>query len=511
MQLPKVKFPRVLISPLAVKSFTAAYFRRNRNLPEKQEKFILSHVARSADTAFGTLYDFSAIRSVEEFQRAIPLQHYESMYPRIERCLRGEKDIIVRGAVQRFATSSGTTGKNKYIPVTRAALKKNHYHAGRDMMMAYAKNNPAGKWRQGNCLAIWGGFSWNPFTGKKNIGYISAIIQKELPFFAKLRKQPKAQISYLADRQNKVEHMIRATRKKNITMMSAQPSWWSAYLEKLVASTGAKSVLDIWPNFELFVRWGMAKDLYDPIFQRLFPSDKVCFYQAYNASEWFFAAQHENNRDDMLLFLNHAIFYEFIPFENYLHKDYSICHTINNVEVGKSYVIVITNNAWLRRYVLGDVIEFTGTEPHTLKITGRTKYHIDVAGECTPLQPIDEAVRETAAHFHGDIKEYTVWPGKMQSASWWFYDLYMERIEKPSCTEQEFSEQFDKLLCEKWTYYYDERFDTHMLQTAAVHFLPEWSFYQRLETRGKLGGQHKIPKISNNRDIIDQIKAMSGI
>lgn len=505
MKIPKVPLPRVKITPLAVKGIVTAYFRTYSNNPDAQEKFLFSHIKKNTTSAFGEVHHFDQISSVKDFQKLVDVQHYDSMYPWIERSMRGEKNVLLQWPIKRFATSSGTTGKNKYIPVTKAALKKNHYRAGTDILMYYAKSNPESTARQGPCLGIGGGFSFNPFTGKQNVGYISAIIQKEMPFLAKLRKQPSSKISYLADWQHKVKQIIKTTSKKNITIITAQPSWWSSYLEKLIETTWAQSVLDIRPNFSLFIWGGMAIDLHKPIFKKLFPWDQVKYYQAYNASEGFFAVQHENNRDDMILLVNHAVFYEFIPFENYLRKDYSICLTLREVEIGKPYVILITNNSWLRRYVLWDVVEFTWTDPYTIKLIGRTKYYIDVASECTPFGPIDEAIRETATHFDGTIKDYTVWPGMMARVKEWHYEILIERTIPPLCTPEEFSAYFDLLLCKKRGYYNDERHDTHMLQVPITKFLPNWTFYNRLKTRGKLWWQHKVPRVANDRTIINQI------
>lgn len=505
MKLPKVNLPLKQITPMAVKTLTAAYFRTYKNRPAKQKEFLLQHIAKNMHTAFGDIYRFMHIGSVIDFQEAIPVHHYDDLYPRIERTLRWEKDVLIRGKIDWFATSSWTTGKNKYIPVTKESLKQNHYRAGLDLMMHYGRNNPDTKIWQWQWLVIGWGFSYNPFTGKQNVGYISAILQKNSPLIAKLMKQPRSKISYILDRHKKVNSMIQSTQKKNITSLSGQPSWCSAYLEKMLKATKAKNILKIRPNFELVIRWGMAIDLYKDTFKRLLPSSAVHYYQVYNASEWFFAAQHENWRDDMLLFVEHAVFYEFIPFEQYLQKDYSTALTLDEVQKWIPYVIVITNNAWLRRYVLGDVIEFTWLEPHTIKIIGRTKYYIDVAWECTPLQPLDKAIRETAAHFGWSICEYTIWPSVIDANDSWYYELLIEWNKEPDCSEKQFAKQFDKLLCEKRAYYNDERHDTEMLTLPVARFIKPKSFFHWLERKGKLWWQNKIPKVSNDRKMIEEI------
>ncbi len=506
MRLPKVDIPRVKLTPLAIKSLTRAYFRTYRNRPASQETFLRKLIRQNSKTAFGQEHQFIRVSSVQDFQAAVPVHHYDDLYPRIERCLHDEKNVLIRGSVDRFATSSGTTWHHKYIPVTNEALKRNHFRAGTDLMMYYGRNNPQTKLRQGKGLVIGGTFCPHPFNSKKkNVGYISAILQKTSPLIGKMMKQPKAKVSYLWDWAKKVDSMIEATRKKNITSISGSPARCSAYLEKAVEKTGVKNVLDIWKNMELVIRGGMAIDLYKNTFQRLLPSPHVHYYQVYNASEWFFALQHENDRDDMLLLVEHSVFYEFIPLEKYLKKEYDECLTLSEVETGKPYVILITNNAGLRRYVMGDVIEFTGLEPHTIKVTGRTKYYIDVASECTPLQPIEESLLQAASQFWGEIDTYTVAPGVMKKANDGHYEVAIEWKKKPTCTEKEFASLFDRLLCQKHPLYSDERHDTKMLLEPKVHFVPENTFHHWLEKKGKLWWQHKLPKVSTNREIMEEI------
>lgn len=508
MKLPTMDFSRIKRTPFAVKSLTTAYFRRYHNRPAQQEKFLLKQITQSAQTAFGKKYWFIRIATPQDYQQSVPVNHYDDLYPWIDRCLHGEKNILVRGNIQRFATSSGTTGSSKYIPVTNGALRRNHFRAWADLMMLYAKNNPHTKIWQWQWLVIGWGFVDNPFNKKKNIGYISAILQKTSPLIGKLMKQPKPKISYLGDWRKKVERMIEVTRRKNITSISGQPSRCSAYLERMLETTWKENILQTWKNLELVIWWGMAIDLYQKNLHNLLPSPNIRYYQVYNASEWFFALQDQNDRDDMLLLVEHAVFYEFIPFEKYIRKDYSEALLLDQIKIGEQYVIVITNNAWLRRYVLGDVIVFIETTPYRIKIVGRTKYYIDVAWECTPLQPIIQSLQECVDIFWGEIKEYTIAPGEMEKAHDGHYELLIERIWAAPCTAQAFAEQFDRSLCKNYSLYDDERHDTKMLQSPQVSFVPTGTFYKRLEKKGKLGWQHKIPKVSNERTVLSECKEL---
>jgi len=207
----------------------------------------------------------------------------------------------------------------------------------------------------------------------------------------------------------------------------------------------------------------------------------------------------------MLLLLDHKVFYEFIPLKEYMRGQYDTCLMVDQVELNQQYVILITNNAGLRRYVLGDTIVFTGKDPYTIRITGRTKYCIDVAGECTPLEPIEQTLCAVAEKYHGEIEHYTVAPGKMERVSQGCYEVAIERRKAPSCDAETFARELDEELGKKWAYYYDERHDTHMLQPLLVRFVPDGTFEHRLESKGKLGGQHKIPKVSNDRRVMDEI------
>jgi len=424
--------------------------------------------------------------------------------------LKGEKDITYPGKVARFATSSWTTwGNAKYIPITRDNLNESHFKWGMEMMSLYVKNNPRTQFFQGKWLVIWWGFAKNPYTGENNVGFISAILQKEAPWIGQHFREPKPEISYMENRDEKAQLMIEATVNKNITFLSGQPSRGSNLLYKVLEYTGKKNILEVWPNFEFFSRWGMAIDLYKPQFQALFPSNKIKYYQAYNASEWFFACQDWNFTDDMLLFTNHGVFYEFIPLEEY-GKENPIVLTLKDVEINKDYVIVITNNSGLRRYVLGDTIKFTTLNPWRIKISGRTKYYIDVVGECVTSDYTDRALLEACKKTDTIATDYMLAP--ITYSGWsirWAYERVIEFTKAPK-DDHEFARVLDKELCNINSYYFDERYDTKVLGEPTVHCVKQGTFYEWMKTKNKLGGQHKIPKVSNERKNIDEILSILG-
>ena len=420
--------------------------------------------------------------------------------------MRGNKNIISPGYIEWFATSSGTTGTSKYIPVTKKSLQSNHFKAWEAGLMYYIKANPTTSVFAGQSITIGGSFGINPYTGKKNVWFISAILQKSSPIRAKLMKQPKAKIAYLPDREPKVEKIINATSKKNITSIAWQPSRCSQFLLKVLEKTGAKNILEVRPHFQLVMRWWMSIELYKETFAQLLPSEQVQYYQIYNASEWFFAMQHANNRDDMMLFLNHWVFYEFIPLDKYLVWDYSIAHTIHTAKIDQEYVILVTTNAGLRRYVLWDTIVFTWLSPYTIKITWRTKYYIDLVGEVMWVSDIEKAVLNTCKQYNLSISDFTV--GPHIETSWRkCYEFIIWCKNHPQNSEW-FINELDKWLCDFW-WYKDERIDTGVISEPIVHFVSPSVFYKRLEKKGKLWWQHKIPKVSNDRKLIEELLEIS--
>lgn len=475
---------------------------------KSQEKIIKGLIRKCEDTIFGKKYGFKDIQTIKQFQNAVPISHYKDFEQWIIYMLKGEKDVTYPGKTERFATSSGTTwGTAKYIPITKDHLKSSHFKWGRELLGMYVKNNPRSQFFKGKSLVIGWGFTKNPYTGENNVWFISAILQKTVPWIGQHFREPWPEISYIENREEKTQRMIEDTIDKNITFLSAQPWRWSNFLYKVLEYTGKKNILEVWPNFELFFRWGMALDLYKPQFEALFPSDKIQYYQVYSASEWFFGIQDKNGADDMLLCTNHGVFYEFIPYEEY-GKEHPTVLTLNEVEVEKKYVIVITNNSWLRRYVLWDTITFTTLDPRRIKICWRTKSYIDVVGECVTWDYTDKAVFEACKKTNAIATDYICAPITYTWGSIrWAYEWIVEFTKAPT-DEKEFSRILDQELCNLNSYYFDERFDTKVLWDPKIHVVKQWIFYEWMKSKNKLGGQYKVPKVSNDRENIDEILAI---
>ena len=503
--LHPLKWPRRVVNKI-IKTFLILKSHLHQPSYKYQEKIILDLVKKCKNTVFGKKYGFEYIQTVKDFQNLVPIFHYKDMETWIMYMLKGEKDICYPWKVARFATSSWTTwGTSKYIPITKDNLKDSHFKWGMEVLSLYIKNNPRTQFFQGKSLAIGGGFTKNPYTGEDNVGFISAILQKEAPWIGQYFREPRPEISYMDNREEKAQLMIEETIHKNIVSLSGQPSRWSNFLYKVLEYTGKKNILEVWPNFEFFFRGGMAIDLYRPQFENIFGnSKKVKLYQVYNASEGFFAAQDSNFTDDMLLFTKHGVFYEFIPTEEY-GKENPIVLTLNEVEVGKEYVILITNNSWLRRYVLGDTVKFTTLKPWRIKISGRTKYYIDVVGECVTSDYTDRALLEACKKTDTIATNYMLAP--ITYSGWSIRGAYERVIEftKTPKDDHEFAKVLDQELCNINSYYFDERYDTKVLGEPVVHCVKQGTFYDRMKSKNKLGGQHKVPKVSNDRKNIDEL------
>ncbi len=419
--------------------------------------------------------------------------------------LKWEKDICYPGKVARFATSSWTTGGTaKYIPITKDNLKESHFKWGMEAISLFVKNNPRSQFFKGKGLVIWGSFSTNPYTGEKNIGFISAILQKTAPWIGQHFREPNSDIAFMENREEKVQKIIEATVDKDITFLSGQPSWGSDLLYKVLEYTGKKNILEVRPHFELFFRGGMAIDLYRAQFEQLIPSEKMKYYQAYNASEWFFAVQDANGVDDMLLLTHHGVFYEFIPLEEYGKKNPQVL-TLAEVATEREYVIVISNNSWLRRYVLGDTVRFTSLDPWRIKISWRTKYYIDVVGECVTSDYTDKAILEACKKTDTVATDYMVAP---ITYSWgdirWAYEWIVEFIKPPQDMKQ-FAHILDQELCHLNSYYFDERHDTKVLGDPLVHGVAQGTFYEWMKAHNRLWWQFKIPKLMNDRKNIEEV------
>ena len=498
-----------IIDNIFVNKFIKSWFilRYHVHSPsfKDQEKLIKRLIKKSAHTARWKKFWYENIKTIKDFQRQTPISQYKDMEPWVTYMLKWEKNITYPKKIEWFATSSGTTWwAAKYIPMSKDFIKNSHIKWWVEAVTLYLKNNHRSRFFQWKTIAIWWSFSKNPYTWEDNVWFLSAIVQKEAPFIWQHFREPSNKISFMENREEKSLKIIESTINKNITSLSGSPWWWLNFLYNVLAYTGKKNILEVWPNFEVFFRWWMSIDLYRPQLAQLFPSRKVKYYQIYSASEWFFAVQDSNSATDMLLLTDNGIFYEFIPFDEY-GKKHPTTLTLEEVELWKDYVLVITNNSWLRRYILWDTIRFTSLDPRRIVVAGRTKYYIDVVGECVTSDYTDKALLEAckktdtiATDYHAAPVTYSWWSIR------WAYEWIIEFTKAPK-NISEFTKILDRELCNATSYYFDERYNTKVLWELIVHAAKQWVFYDRMKSKNRLWWQFKVPKLSNDRTHFDEI------
>lgn len=469
---------------------------------EWQNKLIRS----ARDTEFGKRHRFSEINSYENFKEQIPLQDYESLKPFIERVRRGEQNILWNTEIKWFAKSSGTTDKSKFLPVSKESLDGCHYNGGRDMVTLHCVNNPDTQLFTGKNLAL-GGSHQTQYTGNYESyhGDVSAIVIQNLPVWAEYFRAPDLEIALLDNWDEKLDKMARATMLENVTSMAGVPSWMLVLTRRILQYKNASTIKEIWPNLEVYFHGGVSFSPYKDQFKNLFADSGVKYMQIYNASEGFIGMQDLPNSDEMLLMLDYGIFYEFIP-QPEINKVNPKVYHISEVDTETIYEVVITTNAGLWRYRLGDTIQFTSLNPYRFKITGRTKHYINVFGEELMIHNAEEALKTACEKTHAQIHEYTVAPvfthdnkGKHQ---------WLIEFEKEPGNIDFFADVLDKALKKTNSDYEAKRYNDYVLQMPDVKQLKRGSFYNWLSSKNKLGGQYKVPRLQNDTLIADEILAL---
>ncbi|MFP3860500.1 MAG: GH3 auxin-responsive promoter family protein [Bacteroidales bacterium] len=496
-----------LINWLNVKRiYQIELFKKHPGDVQQEQLFKITDKAR--DTEFGNNHGFRNIRSIKEFQANVPIHHYEDFKPYIDKSLRGENDIIWPGSIRWFAKSSGTTrDKSKFIPVSKDSLENCHFRGGKDTLALYFFNHPESKLFSGKGLTLGGSQQINKINNKSFYGDLSAILIDNMPFWTYFVKTPSQDIALIAEWEEKLEKITSNTVMENITNINGVPSWMMVLIKHILNKTGADNILEIWPNLELFVHGGVSFQPYREQFKKLIPSNNMHYMEAYNASEGFFALQDSPERNDMLLMLDYGIFYEFIPMDEF-DKENPKTLTIEEVETDKNYALVISTNGGLWRYLIGDTIRFTSLHPHRIKISGRTKHFINAFGEEIIIDnaenALDKACKETGAL----IKDYTAAPVYMDTQNKGKHEWLIEFEKEPSDIKQ-FTTILDKALQEINSDYEAKRYKDITLAPPQIDKARTGLFYDWMKKRGKLGGQNKVPRLSNNRKYIDELLEMN--
>lgn len=472
---------------------------------EVQEEWFFSLLSSAKNTKWGKHFDYSSIQTPEEFKNRVPLQTYESLKPYIERMLKGENNVLWHSEVKWFAKSSGTTNdRSKFIPVTQESLEECHFKGGKDLLSIYCNNNPNSKIFTGKSLVLGGSHQINQLNTDSFYGDLSAVLIKNLPFWAEFYRTPHMEIALMDNYEQKLEKMALATISENVTNISGVPTWTAILLKRILEITGKNNITEIWPNLELYMHGAVSFAPYRDVFQSLIPSKNMHYLETYNASEGFFGIQDQTQSDEMLLMLDYGIYYEFIPMEDFESENPKTL-TLDEVSIGENYALVISTNGGLWRYIIGDTIQFTNTNPYRIKITGRTKHFINAFGEELIIDNAEKAIRKACEVTHALMTDYTACPIYFSEAKTSGGHEWIIEFDQLPNDRQQFITVLDEELRALNSDYDAKRFMDKAMAIPMVHFVPHGTFYQWMKRRGKLGGQHKVPRLSNHRTYVDDI------
>lgn len=467
-----------------------------------QNEVLYDLLSAARYTEVGGKYDFESIKNYDSFVEKVPIQKYESIEPMIERARKGEHNIFWSSKIKWFAKSSGTTNsKSKFAPVSDESLENCHIKAGKDMLCLYINNNEETEMFKGKALRL-GGSSAVYEDNETYFGDLSAILIENMPFWADLSSAPSLKTSLMGEWETKMEAIIEETIHEDITSLAGVPSWMLVLLNRVLEKTGKDNILQVWPNLEVFFHGGVNFNPYREQYKKLIPSSKFKYYETYNASEGFFAIQDRNNSDELLLMLDYGIFYEFIPMDKFDDESSKAIH-LEDVELNKNYAIVITTNSGLWRYLIGDTIRFTSLEPHRIKITGRTKHFINVFGEELVVENAENALQIACTKTNSELTDYTVAPVFMSNKNGgheWIIEF-----KTPPKDLKNFIKILDQALKDINSDYEAKRYMDMTLALPKIHQAKTGLFYQWMKQKNKLGGQHKVPRLSNNRDFLEEL------
>ena len=455
---------------------------------------------------WGEKHHYKSIQTIQDFQRQVPVSSYEDLFPYIERVLKGENKVLWPSPVRWFSKSSGTTNaRSKFIPVTMESLDESHFKGGKDMMAMYIANNPGSRAFEGKGLSIGGSLHPNPYSSNSAVGDVSAVVMKNLPSWAQYIRTPSLSVALMDEWESKLERMAEVTATENVTSMLGVPTWGMVLIDKVLARTGKSNILEVWPNFEVMMHGAVNFQPYRELFQQqVFPSNQIRYQEIYNASEGFFAIQDDLSRvGEMLLMLDYGIFYEFVPIHE-ADQPFPKALTIEQVELDKNYALIVSTNGGLWRYKVGDTVRFTSLYPHRLKVSGRTKHFINAFGEEVIVENAETAITKACEATGAVISDYTAGPVYMGNGSNGCHEWVIEFTHEPT-NQQTFEQILDETLRQINSDYDAKRYNDMVLKRPRIHVVPPGTFYAWMKQRGKLGGQHKVPRLANSREYLDDI------
>lgn len=473
---------------------------------EVQEELLMNLIRSSESTVIGMKYGYESINSYQTFCERVPISTYEELQPLIERTRKGEQNVFWETPIKWFAKSSGTTNaKSKFIPVSNEALEDCHYKGSKDLLCMYLNNNEDSQMFLGKSLRL-GGSSQIYEDNNTFFGDLSAILIENMPIWAEFSSTPNSKISLMSEWETKIPAIINEVRNENVTSFAGVPSWMLVLMNKLLEETGKGNLLEIWPNLEVYFHGGVSFEPYREQYQKILPKTDFKYYEIYNASEGFFAIQDLNNSSDLLLMLDYGIFYEFIPMDTFGTPEQKTIR-LADVELFKNYALVISTNSGLWRYLIGDTVRFTSLNPYRIRVTGRTKHHINVFGEELMVENTDQAIAKACKLTQTEVVDYTVAPIFMQGKEKGAHEWIIEFKNNPTDISH-FQKALDEAIQSLNSDYEAKRYNNMTLNPLVINVARKNLFYDWLKDRDKLGGQHKIPRLSNQRDYLEQLKNM---
>ena len=480
------------------------------NHPVAAQRQVLQDLVSAGQyTEFGKKYHFARLFTLTEFKKRIPIQEYDDIKTFVNRMMQGEENILWNTPVKWFAKSSGTTSdKSKFIPISDESLTDNHFKAAKDVLTHYYSNFPSSDLLTGKSLVIGGSHQLSQVNEDIQFGDLSAVLMQNSPFWGQWIRTPELSIALLDEWENKIELLAQTTANENVTSLAGVPTWTLILLKRILEIKNKQSISEVWPNLELYVNGGVSFVPYKEQFDKLI-GKKINYLEIYNASEGFIAGQINPDDDGMLLFTEHGIFYEFMPVEEYgKEKPHTV--GLNQVVTGKNYALIISTTGGLWRYLIGDTITFTSINPYKIKVSGRLKHYMNAFGEEVIIDNADKAIAVACEKTNALVSDYTAAPVYFSENSNGAHEWLIE-FEKAPDNITAFTYELDNALKEINSDYEAKRYKDIALRLPIIHVLPKGSFNEWLKSKGKLGGQHKVPRLSNERTILEEVLSVTNL
>jgi GH3 auxin-responsive promoter len=475
--------------------------------PVAAQRDVLQDLVTQAQyTEFGRKYSFSKLFTIKDFKNRVPIHEYDDVKPYILRMMDGEENVLWNTPINWFAKSSGTTSaKSKFIPISEETLKETHFKGSKDVLTNYYQNFPDSDLLTGKSLVVGGSHQLNPVNEEIQYGDLSAVLMQNTPFWGHWIRTPDLKIALLDEWESKIEKLARNTINENVTSLAGVPTWTIVLVKRILEMSGKKILKEVWPNLELYIHGGVSFIPYREQIQKLVGAP-INYLEMYNASEGFFAAQNMPDDDGMLLFADHGIFYEFMPVEEY-GKPNAKTFGLDQVTLNKNYALVISTNGGLWRYLVGDTIQFTSLRPFKIKVTGRLKHYMNAFGEEVIVDNADRAIAIASEKTNAIVSDYTAAPVFFSEQENGAHEWLIEFDKLPADLD-EFTLALDDALKSVNSDYEAKRYKNIALRMPVVHILETGIFREWLKQKGKLGGQHKVPRLSNERHLIEEIIGM---